>query len=180
MELTHFKWDARIGDEATLAPFPLLLGRSTFRELASAAERLSQETLSIERELLARPELQRQVSLPRSLRALLARGAEPTPAAARVMRFDFHWTTEGWRVSEVNSDVPGGFTEASNFTRLMAEHYPGARPAGDPTAAIIEALARASTEHGVVALLSAPGYLEDHQIIAHLARHLGARGLGAP
>jgi hypothetical protein len=27
----------------------------------------------------------------------------------------------------VNSDVPGGFTEATNFARLMAAHVPGAR-----------------------------------------------------
>lgn len=179
MELTHFKWDAQIGDETTLAPFPLLLARSTWNELAAAAERLARETLAAEREVLVRPELQRRIDLPRPLRALLGRGAEPTPAAARILRFDFHWTTDGWRVSEVNSDVPGGFTEAGNFTRLVAEHYPGARPAGDPAREIVAALARVAVEHRTVALMSAPGYIEDHQIIAHLAGHLRERGIAA-
>jgi glutathionylspermidine synthase len=88
------------------------------------------------------------------------------------MRFDFHHTTEGWRVSEVNSDVPGGFTEASHFTEMMAEHYPGLRPAGNPANVWCDALARA----GVIALLSAPGYMEDHQVIAYLASKLRERG----
>lgn len=176
MELDHFKWDAQIGDETTLASFPLLIAKETWDDLASAAERLSRETLAVERELLSRPDLQRLIAVPRGLRALFAGGAAPTPAAARILRFDFHWTTEGWRVSEVNSDVPGGFTEASNFTRLVAEQTPGARSAGDPTRAIVAALADAATEHRAIGLLSAPGYLEDHQIIAHLARHLRERG----
>jgi glutathionylspermidine synthase len=179
MELSHFKWDAQIGDETTLAPFPLLVAPATWDELAAAAESLARETVAVEQELLSRPELHGVIALPRPLRALLGRGAEPTPAAARILRFDFHWTTDGWRVSEVNSDVPGGFTEAGNFTRLVAAEVPGARSAGDPTAAIIDALAGASSEHGAVALLSATGYLEDHQIIAHLAHHLRDRGLTA-
>ena len=36
----------------------------------------------------------------------------------RLMRFDFHPTTEGWSVSEVNSDVPGGLAEASVLPRI--------------------------------------------------------------
>jgi hypothetical protein len=179
MELSHFKWDAQIGDETTLASFPLLLAQATWDELATAAESLARETVAIEEELLSRPELHRLIALPRPLRALLGRGKEPTPAAARILRFDFHWTTAGWQISEVNSDVPGGFTEAGNFTRLMAAEVPGARSAGDPTTAVIDALARASGEHGTVALLSATGYLEDHQIVAHLARELRSRGLTA-
>ena len=38
-----------------------------------------------------------------------AGGAEPTPAMARVVRFDFHPTSEGWKISEANADVPGGY-----------------------------------------------------------------------
>jgi len=39
------------------------------------------------------------------------------------MRFDFHWTTEGFRISEVNADVPGGFSESSAFPALMAPSF---------------------------------------------------------
>ena len=62
------------------------------------------------------------------------RGCEPAPVREEdvgVLRFDFHWTTEGWRISEANTDVPGGFNEASGFARLLAPSFPGSEPAGD-------------------------------------------------
>jgi hypothetical protein len=169
MELSHFKWDAQVGDVMSLAPFPLLLSAHTWSELSSLAERLTAETRAIEDELRGRPELHARIGLPRSLRALFARATAPTPAAARVMRFDFHWSTEGWRVSEVNSDVPGGYTEATSLTQRMAEHVPGARPTGDPTRALVEAITRTTGERGTIAMMNAPGHMEDHQVVAYLA-----------
>jgi len=179
MELSCFKWDVQVGDTTALAPFPLLLDAATWAELADLAERLTHETLAAEREILHRPALQRRISLPRALQRLFRRGAPPTPAAARVMRFDFHFTTEGWRVSEVNSDVPGGYTEATHLPALMAGFFPGTRAAGDPTNQLVDALLRAAPDLGTLALLSAPGFMEDHQVIAHLARKLRDRGTAA-
>jgi len=92
------------------------------------------------------------------------------------MRFDFHLTTEGWRISEVNSDVPGGFTEASFFTELMAEHFPDTWPTGNPAANWAQAIATAAAPGAVVGLLSAPGFMEDHQVVAYLARQLRKQG----
>jgi Glutathionylspermidine synthase. len=93
------------------------------------------------------------------------------------MRFDFHLATDGWRVSEVNSDVPGGFTEASAFTRLMAAHYPNARMAGDPLEAWTRAMLASVGDAGAVALLSAPGYMEDQQVTALLGGALRRHGI---
>jgi hypothetical protein len=178
MELSHFKWDAQVGDVTSLARFPLLIDPATWRELAELAEMLATETLAVEAELFGRPELHETIGLPRPLQRLFVRGA-PTPAAARVMRFDFHPTAEGWRVSEVNGDVPGGFTEATNFARLVAREVPGAVPPGDPTQALIDALLESVPHDGTVALICAPGHLEDHQVIAHLAARIRDRGLSA-
>jgi glutathionylspermidine synthase len=91
------------------------------------------------------------------------------------MRFDFHPATDGWRVSEVNSDVPGGFTESSSFTALMSEHF-AASTAGCPVAAWADAIARAGQP---AALLYAPGILEDMQIMAYLSDRLAERGVRA-
>jgi glutathionylspermidine synthase len=177
MELDHCKWDAQVGDVTTLARFPLLIRRSTWQGLAGLAERLTEELPAAEQELVSRPSLQKRLAVPRRLRELFAR-AGATPAAARVMRFDFHWTTEGWRISEVNSDVPGGYTEATNFAALVAAHTPGSQLSGDPTRRIVGCLARAASNQ-VVALLCASGYMEDHQVVMHLARRLRERGLTA-
>jgi hypothetical protein len=92
------------------------------------------------------------------------------------MRFDFHYTTQGWRISEANSDVPGGFSEASHFTEMMARHFPGLRTAGNPGDVWSRALAATAGPSGVVALLSAPGYMEDYQVVAFLARRLREDG----
>jgi glutathionylspermidine synthase len=93
------------------------------------------------------------------------------------MRFDFHATTEGWRISEVNSDVPGGFNEASGFARLIASHYPGAAPPGDPAARLADAVAAATPPEGTVALVHATAYTDDRQVMVYLAREIAARGL---
>jgi glutathionylspermidine synthase len=173
------KWDAQVGDVATLAEFPLLLERATWLELADAAERLTAETFAAEDELLARPDLLARIGLPGRIRRALAAPGPVSRVAARSLRFDLHWTTEGWRLSEVNSDVPGGFAEASLFTRLLAAHVQDFVPAGSPVDDWADAIARAAGSRRPIALLAAPGFMEDHQILIYLARQLAVRGCEA-
>ncbi len=92
------------------------------------------------------------------------------------MRFDFHWTRAGWRISEVNSDVPGGFIEASGFSRLVAGST-GLQLVADPTEALVAAVVRAVGAGARVALVHATAYTDDRQVMVHRARALGARGL---
>lgn len=179
MVLRGCKWDPQVGDHSTLATFPLLLARSTWRQLAAWTEQLARELMEAERELLARPDLHRTLGVPARIHRAL-RAQPESSAAPRLLRFDFHPLADGeWRISEVNSDVPGGFTEASTFPRLMAPYHPGAVPAGDPAGLWVEALARRAGPAGVVALLAAPGHMEDQQIVAFLAHLLRERGLAA-
>src|SRR5262245_499335 len=173
--LDHFKWDPQVGDVETLARYPLILPPSATSELFALAEALAAEAEAAERELLLRPNLVFRLGLPRRIRRVLTDdSAPPTPAAARVFRFDFHPTPNGWRISEANSDVPGGYAESSHFPRLMAEHWPGLRPTGDPVAE----LANAVGMHGAcrIGLLAATGYLEDQQVVACLAGEFRRRG----
>jgi glutathionylspermidine synthase len=188
--LDHCKWDPQVGDVSTLAPFPLILSRATWRQLARDAEALAAETTAAEPHLLHSPALQRTLGVPRRLRRVLrANSARSLPGEAalaagfprsttctptRVMRFDFHPTPDGWRVSEVNSDVPGGYCEASSFTAMVADHVPGAIPTGDPGGALAQSLANNTA--GPIALLSAPGFMEDQQVTAYLATRLRALG----
>jgi glutathionylspermidine synthase len=183
MMLNGCKWDAQIGDVSTLSPFSLILRSDQWNQLARWAEQLTAETLAAEAELLLLPRLHARLGIPRKIRPVLQRAANEavTPSCARVMRFDFHPTADGWRISEVNSDVPGGFTEASAFTQMMAEHCGRARPAGNPIQEWADAIAAKaqSDPHPVVALLRAAGHMEDHQIVAYLAGHLRQRGIEA-
>ncbi len=170
------KWDPQVGDVSTLAPFPLILSRASWNELASLTERLTAETLRAEQEILGQPDLLGLLGLPRAVGNAFRQRGDTTPTAVRVMRFDFHPTRDGWRISEVNSDVPGGFTEASFFTRLVAAYFPETQPAGNPIDLWADAIAAAAGSAGKVGLLTAPGFMEDHQIVAYLGRHLSARG----
>lgn len=173
------KWDAQVGDVTALAPFPLILGASVARQLASWAEALSAEAFAAEEEILRRPKLLNALGLPAPLRRALAGSGQLTPAAVRTIRFDFHLTTDGWRISEANSDVPGGFTEASHFTALVAAQYPACRVGGNPGATWARAMAQRIGHRGHVALLSAPGLMEDLQVISFLANQLITCGINA-
>jgi glutathionylspermidine synthase len=178
MVLQHCKWDPQVGDVSTLASFPLVLSRATWLQLSHWAEALSAEALSAERELAARPELQRRLGLPwRLRRALQRRADESSFEAPRAYRYDFHLTRQGWRISECNADVPGGYAEASAFPALMARHC-GLEPVGDPARAWAGAIARAARERDV-ALLSAAGFMEDAQVIHYLASQLRTLGVRA-
>ena len=169
------KWDPQVEDTATLAPFPLVVRWETWRELAALAEALASETLSAEAELAERPELHAALGLPRACRAALRRSTPPTIGIARLIRFDFHHTREGWRISEANTDVPGGLNEASGIAELMAEHYAGVASVGDVATAYARALLDAS-DRGHVALVHATAYSDDHQVMAYLGRRLTALG----
>ena len=173
------KWDPQVEDISSLAPFPLLLDPCEWHRLKTWAEDLARETLDAEAELSERTDWHRRLGLGWRLRSVFQRVAAggASPGAARVMRFDFHLTTDGWRISEANTDVPGGFNESSGFTELMACHYAAAEPLGDPAASYAEAILRATFPGAVVALVHATGYTDDRQVMSYLARHLEARSL---
>lgn len=174
-----FKWDPQVEDTSVLAPFPIFLSTKTWSELAQLAGQLARETIAAELEILQRPELLKSLALPRTIWKLLAGTATDLSAwknHPRVMRFDFHFTTEGWRISEVNSDVPGGFVEADGLTQLMAEAY-GAEATGWPAARLAEALlSSAHVPQPSVAFVHASAYSDDRQVVTYLAREIEKLG----
>lgn len=174
MMFEHFKLDPQAEDVSALSRVALVLDARAWEDLRAMAEALAQETLAAERELLGRPELWRRLAIPWPVRRVLRHG-NACPSAARVMRFDFHYTSEGWRVSEVNSDVPGGFIEGSAFTRLVAEHAEHKYVPGDPAGRYAQSIALAAPS-GHIALVHATGYMDDRQVMLYLSRELALRG----
>jgi glutathionylspermidine synthase len=170
MALRFCKWDPQVSDTTTLAPFPLILSRACRAELSHLATRLAVELYEAEAELLHCPKLHRHLGIPWRIRRCLGKINSATPSP-RLLRFDFHRTPDGWRISEVNADVPGGFTESSSFPRLISRHYPGHQPVGDVAAAWTGALLHTAAGQ-TIALLSAPGFMEDHQITNYLAMRI--------
>jgi glutathionylspermidine synthase len=171
------KWDPQVEDVTTLTSFPLILASSEWAEVARLAEALAAETLAMEQELAARPDLLDKLGLPASIKKLFARDAVPSRGAARLVRFDFHLTDAGWKISEANTDVPGGFIEASGFTALMAKHYPGLVPAGDPTESVARRVAESVGANATIALVHATAYTDDRQVMIYLGKRLESFGL---
>ena len=169
-----FKWDPQVGDANTISDHACVLSAGTAAYLSRMAEALAAETLALEKALAKRPDLFAELAIPRALRSLLQR---PAPAGAvRVMRFDFHPTTDGWTVSEVNSDVPGGFAEAGALARLASRHVGGAAPAAEPASAIVAGMITRIRRGKRIALIHATAYTDDRQVMQYLASRLGEAG----
>ena len=173
------KWDPQVGDVCAIARSPLVLTRAAWDEVVRIAEALAGETLAAERELIDRPALHRLLGLPRAARRALRQAARLGAAAgaARIVRFDFHFTADGWRISEANCDVPGGLNEASGLPLAIAPHYAWAAPVGDPAGAYARAIAARLTPGATVALVHATAFSDDQQMMLFVARRLERMGI---
>jgi hypothetical protein len=171
------KWDPQVEDVSTIADVPILLDAAAWCELAASAELLAAEVVAAEKELRHRPELHEALGLPRAVRRLFGRPHGTAAAAApRLIRFDFHHTEAGWRISEANTDVPGGLNEASGLPGLVAPHVPGAQSVGDVAGCYASATLGALPAGAHVALMHATAYSDDRQVMAYLAGCLEQRG----
>ena len=173
LQVRHFKWDTQVGDQRVLSPQPLLISETEWNWICTQAEQAAQEISHIEQEVAGNKDLQTRIGLPHAFRNLLASQAS---CDLRVLRFDFHPTEAGWIVSEVNSDVPGGFTEASHLPRLYEAHQAGLVRPTSPLHAWGKMM-ESELGKAHVALLYAPGYLEDQQVALALSRELNDREL---
>jgi glutathionylspermidine synthase len=175
------KWDVQSEDHSVLASFPLLMEEETAKFLERAAEALAAEAIAAEREILQRPELLKKLGLPRKIQGALRdrQSSEWSDRAVRVMRFDFHFTTEGWRISEVNADVPGGFIEASGWNASWGSVIPETRIPVNTSEIYAQALADLIARDSQIALVHATAYSDDRQVMHYLGRCLEARGMRA-
>ncbi|HZW05788.1 MAG TPA: glutathionylspermidine synthase family protein [Phycisphaerales bacterium] len=169
------KWDPQVHDGPSLAPFALRIGAEEWGSLCAAAERLWSDLARIEEALAVKPHLLRSLGLPQRARAAVASAPRSGPAL-RFARFDFHPTAVGWRVSEVNADVPGGFVESGPVASLVAAELGETAPP-DAATAIADALAHAVPAGGRVALVHATAYADDLQVMDLFRRLLHIRGI---
>jgi glutathionylspermidine synthase len=173
------KWDPQVEDVCTLSPLPLVLTAEAWTELVSLAEKLADETIAAETAILQKHRRLKELGLSWTLRRKLSDAdvLQNQSRHLRLIRFDFHFTTKGWRISEANTDVPGGFNEASGFTKLIAQHYGNAVASGDPTSEMVRAICRVVSKNATVALVHATAFSDDRQVMVFLARRLYEAGL---
>jgi hypothetical protein len=138
----------------SLLDFPLLLKPGEWPRLARLAEDLAGEVTAAEQELFDRPDLYESLGLRASILKVL-KGCRPKDRPrgfARVMRFDFYFTTEGWMFSEANPDTAGGYVEAYGPAKALAAYFPGFFPPPNPAAAYADSIGRFGGKSANVAI----------------------------
>lgn len=172
-----YKWDPQVGDHNTVAKHVVMLDQGTAKQLEIYAEQLSEETMMMEETLINNPGLVKKLGLPREIeKAALRLSSYKRSQNVRLMRFDFHPTTNGWAVSEVNSDVPGGLAEASILPQLACRYYDGCEPGKHTGKCILEAFSKRVRENGTIAFVHATSYSDDRQVMEFLSDYFKEHG----
>jgi glutathionylspermidine synthase len=174
-----YKWDPQFYDSNTLARHVLLISEEEHEELKSLTERLDQETVAAENFLNNHLKLAKPLALPRQTwRELYRMKNYQADRHIRLSRYDFHPTVSGgWAVSELNSDVPGGFAETSLLPQLAADVLGNKGywyiNLGD---ILVEAIAQKVKPQGRIMVVHCTSYSDDRQHMQFLGDRLSERG----
>lgn len=174
-----YKWDPQFFDSNTIAKYVLVISKKEHEELETLTEELDYETRKAEEMLNNNLSLAKPLALPKKIHKELKKMKNYQPSKhIRLMRYDFHKTMENnWAVSEVNSDVPGGFAEAS----LMPEHalmllknkgywY---KNFGD---ILVKEIIKKVKGNGTIMLVHCTSYSDDRQVMQFLGDKLKSFG----
>lgn len=174
-----FKWDPQFLDHNTIAKYALVITQEEYQELVQLTEALDRETRAAEEYLNAHLELAEPLRLSKKMKKEVQMMKNyNSNQHVRLMRYDFHPTTEGkWAVSEVNSDVPGGFAEASLMPQaainVLTEKDYTFKNFGEN---LIKAIVEKIPQNGRIALVHCTCYSDDRQIMQFLGEQLEERG----
>lgn len=172
-----YKWDPQTHDSNTISRYAVLMSPQTARTLEHWVERLAEETVRLEEQVLNNLPLAKQLGLPNAVyRSLPRLRGYKRSNHVRLMRFDFHPTTEGWAISEVNSDVPGGLAEASVLPRVAARYIPDGSPHGHVAQALRDAFEQRIGQRGRIAFVHATSYSDDRQVMQFLGDYFEQNG----
>lgn len=174
-----YKWDPEFEDVNTLARHCLVLTSSEVEELIKLTEELDQETTEIEEFLNSNLGVAKKLELPKKMYSDLKKMSNYDPKKhIRLKRYDFHPTIDNkWAVSEVNSDVPGGFAEASLLPKLAIkvlgeEKYDSI----DFGAILIDAIVKKIKKNGTIFFVHCTSYSDDRQVMQYLGDKMESLG----
>ncbi len=183
-----YKWDPQFLDNNTVEKYALVITEKEHRELVSLTEALDKETREAEQLLNKYQELAGSLSplkLTKKLLGDMGRMKNYDPDKhIRLTRYDFHPVTDmdgGWAISEVNSDVPGGFAEASLMPKVAMRYLERSgdynsyyfASFGDKMAEAVKSKVRAG---GRIMLVHCTCYSDDRQVMEFLRDRLNSEG----
>lgn len=101
----------------------------------------------------------------------------------RLTRYDFHPTKNDnsgqivWKVSEVNSDVPGGFAESSLLPKLAMQYLKNDRYTSIDFGSIFAgALAKKIRPHGTIMFVHCTSFSDDRQVMQYIGDKMESLG----
>ena len=171
-----YKWDLQAGDRSTISDKVVLLDPSEMDFLSESAIALYHETVNMEHALKDRPDLAIKMGISEEMVDALCNCNYNPSAHIRLMRFDFHPTTEGWKISEVNSDVPAGYPEASILPKLAERYFDGYHQFGNFGDILVEQLTKLTPQSTTIAYLHDTHTVEDYQILHFIGDLMEQKG----
>lgn len=174
-----YKWDPQFLDSNTIAKYALVITRKEHEELKKLTEGLDVETRAAEEFLNQHLEFIKPLALPKKVSKEIKNMKNyESQRHVRLMRYDFHPTMEDkWAVSEVNSDVPGGFAEASFMPRAAMELLENERLSFINFGEImVDAMAEQVPQNGKIMMVHCTSYSDDRQVMQFLGDRLKERG----
>ena len=163
-----YKWDPQFLDNNTVAKFALEITEEEYYELKRLTEDLDVETRNAEKFLCKNLDYALPLALPKQVYNELSRMSNyDEKKHIRLMRYDFHPTTNGgWAVSEVNSDVPGGFAEASLLPKLVIETLKSNKYYSvDFGENLVNAICSKIKKNGRIMFVHCTSYSDDRQVM---------------
>ena len=173
-----YKWDPQFEDHNTVAKHAIVLSWEEYQELKYLTESLDVETRAAEEFLNAHLDLAKPLELSKKMKKEIASMGNYDPKKhVRLMRYDFHPTDDGWTVSEVNSDVPGGFAEATLWPYAAMEAIGDKNYlAIDFGGILLKEITKRIPYGGRVMLVHCTCYSDDRQVMQFLGDRLFAMG----
>ncbi|MDR1565441.1 MAG: glutathionylspermidine synthase family protein [Oscillospiraceae bacterium] len=172
-----YKWDPQVKDSNTVSRHALLITPQTAQELSFLAEKLSLEVMDMEEALLTKLDLHRAMGFSGKIkRPLRSMESYRRGKNIRLMRFDFHPTDEGWRISEVNSDVPGGLAEASILPKVAGELFKNVEAGENVAEHLLKSFKDKLKRGSRIAFIHATSYADDRQVMQFLGDYFNQNG----
>ena len=174
-----YKWDPQFEDNNTLAKHVLVISKEEHEKIKEYTENLDKEIIEAENYLKDHLELIKSLSVNRKIKSELHRMKNYEPEKhIRLMRYDFHPIVDGdFAVSEVNSDVPGGFAEATLLPELAKktikknDYY--TIKFGEILA---DAISKKVKKNGTIMMVHCTCYSDDRQVMQYLGDKLSSMG----
>ena len=174
-----YKWDPQFYDSNTLSKYVLVLSKDENDDVIKLTESMDKETRNAEEFLNKNIKIAKKLALPKKiLEKIHSMQNYNRDNNIRLMRYDFHpCVDDSWAVTEVNSDVPGGFAESSLLPNLAREAINMPELFFDSFGEkMVEAINKKLQKNGTIMMVHCTCFSDDRQVMQYMGDRLEKEG----